>query len=450
MLTFFLYTILFSSILCTEYPEPRIVIVGATGAGKSSLANALLGCDPRSHDCMFGVCVGMESCTKETTLGVGPWRGGSINFTVVDTPGFGDSSGEDNKLIQEMMEVLNFELKYANTIMLALDGNTPRFSSGLIDMLKQMSAIFGSQWWDYMMVGVTKWSYEQSAIDKRNETCEYYPEDCRDELWFIREVSESLEENFGIKRSLTFAFADSWSQDITNSQDLIQQDHWIRETDKIWEEATTAHDESFYFRTIDDILNQNNEYKKEIEELKSDLSTCNSNYASCHSSLSTCNSGLATCDSSLKSCRSDLSECSDYYSKNLNLIRVYTADNGCDWCELWLSISDDGGKTYCSVGELDNDDDNFEQDQVDFFHDLGGCKNAFTGDIRRDKDWAIKLHHKQSGGWKGDQLELAFGCEPGKGCAYVKCELYYACGDMDGDETCETDCEVILNFQPNP
>ena len=29
-----------------EYPDPRIVIVGPTGAGKSSLAEALLGCDP--------------------------------------------------------------------------------------------------------------------------------------------------------------------------------------------------------------------------------------------------------------------------------------------------------------------------------------------------------------------------------------------------------------------
>ena len=65
---------------------------------------------------------------------------------IVDTPGFGDSDGDDNKLIQEMMEVLDNELGTANIIVLALDGATPRFSSGLYDMLRQMSSIFGETW----------------------------------------------------------------------------------------------------------------------------------------------------------------------------------------------------------------------------------------------------------------------------------------------------------------
>ena len=65
-----------------SYPDPRFVIVGETGVGKSSIANALLGCDPKGSKCLFEVCTSTDSCTTETTLGTGPWLGDGRNFTV--------------------------------------------------------------------------------------------------------------------------------------------------------------------------------------------------------------------------------------------------------------------------------------------------------------------------------------------------------------------------------
>lgn len=52
-------------------PQPHLTVVGMTGAGKSSLANVLLGEDPDCEDCTFPVCDGSDSCTKETSYGVG-------------------------------------------------------------------------------------------------------------------------------------------------------------------------------------------------------------------------------------------------------------------------------------------------------------------------------------------------------------------------------------------
>ena len=68
-----------------SYPDPRFVIVGETGVGKSSIANALLGCDPQGDACLFEVCNQAESCTTETTMGIGSWLGSwkFLNFTVI-------------------------------------------------------------------------------------------------------------------------------------------------------------------------------------------------------------------------------------------------------------------------------------------------------------------------------------------------------------------------------
>ena len=47
-----------------ELPIPRMVILGPTGAGKSTLANVLLGEDPDCGDCTFPWCPDLDSCTK--------------------------------------------------------------------------------------------------------------------------------------------------------------------------------------------------------------------------------------------------------------------------------------------------------------------------------------------------------------------------------------------------
>merc|ERR1712223_490865 len=263
-------------LLDTELPNPKIVLVGPTGSGKSSLANALLGCDPSGpsgSSCVFTICprTRLDSCTKSVSFGTARWRDTGDPFTVVDTPGFGDSDDEMEALIEEMMDVLNNKIGEADVILLLLKGTSTRFSAGLQIMLKRMTAIFGSKWWDNVVIGASFWTYDEFSIQKRKGYPKYQHL-CRDEKWFEAEITGQIQSKFNVHRNFPFIFADSWSQTTVppgfNKEDELQQQHWLEETDKLWD-AAKQREQPFQFKTINDILEENIRQKRAIEGLNS-------------------------------------------------------------------------------------------------------------------------------------------------------------------------------------
>ena len=104
-----------------RFASPRIVILGATGVGKSSLANILMGRDKNykgmgfEHGCFKVLGLNNEgaSVTKKTCEDQGHWLGNHSNpiFTVIDTPGFGNDLVEEEKTIEGLVNVLKDEIK---------------------------------------------------------------------------------------------------------------------------------------------------------------------------------------------------------------------------------------------------------------------------------------------------------------------------------------------------
>ena len=79
VVTTLLLSMLISSISCdNDYPSPRIVILGATGVGKSSLANILLGRDKNFNGTGF-----RQECFKVSPK----FTSGVTKATCADTDG---------------------------------------------------------------------------------------------------------------------------------------------------------------------------------------------------------------------------------------------------------------------------------------------------------------------------------------------------------------------------
>ena len=253
---FLVFLTLCNSCIGDNLPEPRLVIIGQTGAGKSTLANVLLGDAVNCDNCTFPVCDGHDSCTKNTKYAVGEWLGKGDAFTIVDTPGFGDSDNDDDALIDEMMDVLKHTIEGCNGIVLLINGEEERFDASLQQMMREMQALFGEDFWRFTTIGVIHWAYDRQSVAERNHTG-------RSEEKFMEEWNGLLQEKFHINVTLDGVFIDSWYQQEWNIDDEAQQIAFQRETSKLWE--FVKQNEIFEFRTVGDVLEENQELKDEIK-----------------------------------------------------------------------------------------------------------------------------------------------------------------------------------------
>ena len=218
----------------------------------------LLGEPVDCANCTFPVCDGHDSCTKHTNYATGPWLGAGRQFTVVDTPGFGDSDNDDNLLIDEMMDVLKNTIEGANAIVLLINGEEERFDASLQQMIREMQALFGEQFWQFTIIGVSHWPYDAQSVAQRNYTG-------KTEEKFMEEWNNLLHDKFHIEMELEGVFIDSWSQQPWNKPDADQQAAFQRETEKLWNFA--SNNDLFTFRTVGDVLDENQKLKDEVKWL---------------------------------------------------------------------------------------------------------------------------------------------------------------------------------------
>merc|ERR1711915_121258 len=226
------------------HPYPRIVLMGPSGSGKSTLANVLAGCLPNDDTC-FQTCAGTESCTSETSINKVTYLGDENygSFTLVDTPGFGDTGPDgDTHLINNMINTFKNNLTDSNIILLCIDYN--RFGPEIQNMLLELESLFGREKvWEHVAIEVTKWSFSQEAIFKRNASG-------ITEQKALHEINQKIKEISHLNHDLEGVFIDSFAP--LYLDDETQQEYFRKYTQRLWEIAGGT--PTLEFRSIEDIL----------------------------------------------------------------------------------------------------------------------------------------------------------------------------------------------------
>jgi predicted GTPase len=131
----------------------KIVLIGDTGDGKSTLGNRLSGdLSLAGTDGPFHTSNAANSDTD--TIHVSNFTRDRVSFCVVDTPGFCDSRGTD-KSNASMIAAMLQKLGTVNAFMLVRDVNHTRFDSNFQKTLTNVTAMLGDSFWRNVIVVLT-------------------------------------------------------------------------------------------------------------------------------------------------------------------------------------------------------------------------------------------------------------------------------------------------------
>merc|ERR1711915_568133 len=130
----------------------------------------------------------------------------------------------------------------SNLILLCIDYN--RFGPEIQNMLLELESLFGREKvWEHVAIEVTKWSFSQDAIFKRNASG-------ITEQKALHEINQKIKEISHLNHNLDGVFVDSFATFFPD--DDTQKDYFSRYAQRLWEVARGT--PTLEFRFVENIL----------------------------------------------------------------------------------------------------------------------------------------------------------------------------------------------------
>jgi len=217
-------------------PHPRIVLLGPTGVGKSTLGNRLFGGQNGDAQCSqygsppfkFGVGHKTESHTNATTWMVGHYLGDPDNpcITIFDTPGTGDTEGRDCDHAIALAEDLK-KIGSIDAFLLLFKGNNLRFDQRMQEQITLFRNIFGVNLFENVITEFTYWSHDDGNVRKRKRNQGGLDEEKKHRTW-----NKEYQDKFDVPIEIPSVFIDPvYDEEFAEEKETrINQEN----TDKLW------------------------------------------------------------------------------------------------------------------------------------------------------------------------------------------------------------------------
>lgn len=259
-------TLLLEGLLANKYPDPRLVVLGSTGVGKSSLANVLVG---RPHNYnggkyrsgCFKVQSVAEAVTKATCADKNHWLGNNSapRFTVIDTPGFGEAIREESIHVQNMVNRFKNDFRYIHVFIILFKQTDNRMTAALWNMLNMFQNMFGPDFWRNAILEATHWSYSSTLTRIREEG------GLTEEVW-KDQFNRRLRKDFGFDFDLPAVFIDTF-HNRKNELEVLKFDENVQ---KLWDFAQSRLDSPFWCKDIQIALSDISVLTNKVNDLKAE------------------------------------------------------------------------------------------------------------------------------------------------------------------------------------